>query len=65
MCQVLFFQPDKNIFCVLFLFSNMDEDTEISADKNNIKEGNDVIAESSTSPVRPECNVSDTCIETI
>jgi hypothetical protein len=65
MCQVLFFQPDKNILCVLFLFSNMDEDTEISADKNNIKEGNDVIAESSTSPVRPECNVSDTCIETI
>ena len=65
MCQVLFLQTDKNIFRVLFLFSNMDEDTEISADKNNIKEGNDVIAESSTSPVRPECNVSDTCIETI
>jgi hypothetical protein len=65
MCQVLFLQTDKNIFRVLFLFSNMDEDTEILADKNNIKEGNDVIAESSTSPVRPECNVSDTCIEMI
>jgi hypothetical protein len=65
MCQVLLLQTDKNIFCVLFLSSNMEEDTEILAHKNNIKEGNDVNAESSTAPVRPECNVSDTYIEMI
>ena len=53
------------IFCVSSLYSNMNEDTEILAHKNNIKEGNDVNAESSTSPVRPECNVSDTYIEMI
>ena len=41
----------------------MNEDTEILADKDNIEHKNDVIAESSTAPVRPECNVSDVCIE--
>jgi hypothetical protein len=51
------------IFCVSSLYSNMNEDTEISADKDNLEHKNDVIVESSNSPVRAEFNVSDVCIE--
>lgn len=40
----------------------MDEATENSAEKNNNENKNDKIDESSPSPVRPECIVSDTCI---
>ena len=41
----------------------MNEDSEIVAEKDDVKHKNDVVAESSTAPVLQECNVSEVYIQ--